>query len=79
MITIINLTHTFEELKPIINWSELPEDAKTFLKSYDQFRFYNSQEMLVMEDRQIIASCSISEYCGIVHIENIWTKEGKVF
>ena len=53
MITIINLTHTFEELKPIINWSELPEDAKTFLKSYDQFRFYNSQEMLVMEDSKI--------------------------
>jgi len=79
MITIINLTHTFEELKPQINWDELPESAKTFLESYNEFRFMGSQEMLVMEGRQIIASCSISEYCGIVHIENIWTKEGKVF
>jgi len=78
MTTIISLSHTLEEIKPLIQWSELTQGQKTFLESYDQFRIMGFQELLVMDGRQIIADCGISIIKDIIHFESIWTKEGEI-
>ena len=81
--TVIKLTYTLKEIQQKIVWHDLTKKAKTFLRSYIEFRIANhGQELLVYDGNQIVASCGLSQ-SGMVEdafrIDNIWTKEGKLF
>lgn len=82
--TIIKSTYNIKEIFKIVVWHGLPQEVKDFLKSYDEFRITNhGKELLVYDGNQVVASCGLYR-SGLVdhvvfHIENIWTKEGKLF
>lgn len=80
MITVISLSKDVQELPEVIaNWNEASSTAQEFMLSGTHFSA-NSQELLIYNERQIIASCSC--FCfenGSIEIENCWTKQGNIF
>jgi hypothetical protein len=81
MITVISLSRNIENLPSLTsNWNEVSGEAKSFMMNGSDFRIMNSQEMLVYNGRQIIASCSIDILENdTLYIENCYTKEGRLF
>lgn len=81
MTTIITLSHNPNKLPELVtNWNELKDHVKTFMLAATDFRVMNSQEMLLYNGRQILASCSIDiMFDDKIYIENCWTKEGNLF
>jgi hypothetical protein len=81
MITIIKLSNDTKELPIVVsNWSELKDHVKEFMLAATDYRVMNSQEMLLYNGRQILASCSIDVMeDNKLYIENCWTDQGNIF